>query len=722
MSAQQRIVLLGSGPNSGQGDNLYTAFDKINNNFNDIYTGGVTFQTSGLLSEFETIVAAYTGTIQSNVLSSVISTINSLAATTVTSNLVITGATNSTSTNSGALIVRGGVGIGSDVNVAGAVTAKIFSATNGVFLANDTNLSFGATSVPTPNTYDTRIQGSTANGYIQLVTNVNGYISAYVGANGPTITITSSTSISASTTTGALVVNGGLGVGGTVNATSINAANITLNGISLSTSTIFNGGTITNPLYVNSAIGSITTSTGALQVTGGVGIGRNITIGYDNNYVSAYFGDPYNAGTNNVIQTKLYNANSGTNAGVSHVITSNVSTLTVHAFSSNYSKFGLAGKTGLYSSSPNGMVIWESVGNNIQFNVQSTVTSVSITSSTNAISTNTATLIVTGGVGISGGLYVGATITATNLVVTNVLTATGGVNTGIVTATTANITGNETVGGTLSVVYQSNTTTSQGSLNVGNYNNPYTGQIATFAGSDTTFSNIVLINNNSSSTSYASYIVANNSYTNYMEMGVNSTNYNSTASGYPNNSFSLPGATFLESVGSDLVIGTWNNNNIHVVVNGSGGNNDILFISTGTSSVVLTATGSVSIGANVNIGGAVAVGTQTVLTNAGVSVGPISYFTGTGTIGSYTISNSCQYFLINSTFTSMTLYMPASPISGQVVEISTRFTLTGLTHVASPGQFLSGGLSSSPSSGTGGKWVYFTNASTSTWFRLDKAV
>lgn len=612
MSAQQRIVLLGSGPNSGQGDNLYTAFDKINNNFNDLYTGAVTFQTSGLLSEFETIVAAYTGTIQSNVLSSVIGTINSLVATTVTSSLIITGATNSTSTTAGALVVRGGVGIGANVNIAGAVTSNIFSATNGVFLANDTNLSFGATSVPTPNTYDTRIQGSTANGYIQLVTNANGYISAYVGANGPTITITSSTSISASTTTGALVVNGGLGVGGTVNATSINATNITLNGISLSTSTIFNGGTITNPLYINSAIGSITTSTGALQVNGGVGIGRNITIGYDNNYVSAYFGDPYNAGTNNVIQTKLYNANSGTNAGISHVLTSNVSTLTVHAFSSNYSNFGLAGKTGLYSISPNGMVIWESVGNNIQFNVRSTNTSVLITSSTNALSTTTATLIVNGGVGIAKDLYVGGTIYGT-------------------------VTG---------------------------------------------FNTSTLVSN-----------AVNSQITNLV---------------YATSTFT--------GVYSDGTIVDYATGNGRISV---GPSDNLTFYSGGpntTATMVIGPTG------NITLTNSLLIGTQTVFTNAGVSVGPISYFTGTGTIGSYTISNSCQYFLINSTFTSMTLYMPASPISGQVVEISTRFTLTGLTHVASPGQFLSGGLSSSPSSGTGGKWVYFTNVSTSTWFRLDKAV
>ena len=249
------------------------------------------------------------------------------------------------------------------------------------------------------------------------------------------------------------------------------------------------------------------------------------------------------------------------------------------------------------------MVIWESVGNNIQFNVQSTLTSVLITSSTNALSTTTATLVINGGAGIGKDLYVGGTIYGT-----------------VINAVNSQIT---------NLVYAT----------------------STFSGS---YSDGTVVD----------YATGN----------------------------------------GRISVGPADNLTFY-----SGGPNT-------TATMVIGSTGSVT------LTNSLLIGTQTVFTNAGVSVGPISYFTGVGTIGSYTISNSCQYFLINSTFTSMTLYMPANPISGQVVEISTRFTLTGLTHVASPGQYLSGGLSSTPLSGTGGKWVYFTNASTSTWFRLDKAV
>ena len=570
--AIQRIVLLGSGPNSGQGDNLYTAFDKINNNFTEIYNGSVAVGTSGLLTQFQQIYTEGTPTITQVVLGSVISQVNAIAATTITNNLAVTGVFQSTGTNSGALTVAGGVGIGGNLNVLGNL-----SATN-IFL----------------------------NGFV---------VSTSTGFNGGTINsslIINTTTVSVSTSSGALVIKGGLGISGTLNAMAINATSLLINGVSISTSTIFNGGSITNPLIISSNNGSITTSTGALQVSGGIGVGRNITLGYDGGYVSAYFGDPYSPGANSVISTKIYNASTGSSAGVSHTLVSNVSTLTVHAFSSNYSKFGLAGKTGLYSSSPNGMVIWESVGNNIQFNVQSTNTSILITSSTNALSTTTATLIVNGGVGIAKDLYVGGTIYGT-------------------------VTG---------------------------------------------FNTSTLVSN-----------AVNSQITNLV---------------YATSTFT--------GVYSDGTIVDYATGNGRISV---GPSDNLTFYSGGpntTATMVIGPTG------NITLTNSLLIGTQTVFTNAGVSVGPISYFTGTGTIGSYTISNSCQYFLINSTFTSMTLYMPASPISGQVVEISTRFTLTGLTHVASPGQFLSGGLSSSPSSGTGGKWVYFTNVSTSTWFRLDKAV
>ena len=61
---------------------------------------------------------------------------------------------------------------------------------------------------------------------------------------------------------------------------------------------------------------------------------------------------------------------------------------------------------------------------------------------------------------------------------------------------------------------------------------------------------------------------------------MNSNNYSYSAAGFPNNSLSLPNATFMESgSGSDLVLGTYGSNAIHFLVNGTSSTADALTIS-----------------------------------------------------------------------------------------------------------------------------------------------
>ena len=85
---------------------------------------------------------------------------------------------------------------------------------------------------------------------------------------------------SISTDSGALQVHGGAGIAGNLNVGgNFSATNISLGGYSVSTATDFNGGTITDPLYVNNATASISTITGALVVAGGAGISGNLNVG-----------------------------------------------------------------------------------------------------------------------------------------------------------------------------------------------------------------------------------------------------------------------------------------------------------------------------------------------------------------------------------------------------------------------------------------------------------
>jgi len=781
----QRIVLIGSGPNSGTGDNLYTAFKKINDNFTEVYTGAVTIGTSGLQQQFETIFNNGVPIIEEQVTAAVLSQIGTIAATTITGNLHVTGTNVTVNTYSGALIVDGGIGVGGDIYVGGMVTASDFQI-NG-FSVNTTTFDGGL--ITTPLTINT-------------------------------------TTISNSTLSGALVVKGGAGIGGTLNATRINATSIQINGVNLSTSTIFNGGSVSGAVNITNSIGSITTSTGALTVAGGVGVARNITVGYDTVGGSAYFGDPYSAsGINQILFTRIYNVNTGSSSGVAHVLqsttsSSNGSTISLYAFntasSSTYTNRTLrVGTGGIFSTSTNGLLFWETIGPSIKFIVQNTATSVTITSATNTIDYKVATLVVTGGLGVSGNTYVNGLVTATSLATTSITTFPVGSNANLLIDPDG---GGDVIFSTATqvVIYDTatciSTTTGAlvvtggvgigGNLNVGGSLNvsgavTFSGTITNIISTNTVYTdNIIELHypNNSGNTwtiddgkdiglRFHYYdtqdrngFLGRDSGTGYLEWVVNANADNianvtgtygtfklgsvilaNTASAVSTNTGALQvsggigvnGDVFVGGVVtatnhygniSTINITTYpagSNANLLIDPDGSG---DVIFstatqvviydtsTSVSTTTGALVVTGGIGIGGGIFVGknstfsGTVSVGTQTVFTNAGVSVGPMVYFIGTGTVGTVTIPDTCQYYLMNSTFTSMTLVMPTNPLSGQVLEISTRYTLSGLTHQASSGQLLSGGLSTAPLAGSGGKWVYFNNGSTSTWFRLDKAV
>ena len=93
--------------------------------------------------------------------------------------------------------------------------------------------------------------------------------------------VIAATTVSNSTITGALIVAGGVGIGG-----NIYASNIYSNGLLVATgSASFNGGTVanattfTNTVVISTTTNSISTTTGALIVSGGVGIGGSLVAG-----------------------------------------------------------------------------------------------------------------------------------------------------------------------------------------------------------------------------------------------------------------------------------------------------------------------------------------------------------------------------------------------------------------------------------------------------------
>ena len=123
--------------------------------------------------------------------------------------------------------------------------------------------------------------------------------------------------------------------------------------------------------------------------------------------------------------------------------------------------------------------------------------------------------------------------------------------------------------------------TNVGSLNVGNATaHTDSGVIAGFTASEPLYLYTSLQNTSSANTSYASYAVNDGGHTAYAELGINNANYSYSAAGYPNNGFSTPLASFVESYGGPLVLGSWDNQKISFIVNGAVNTADAMTIET----------------------------------------------------------------------------------------------------------------------------------------------
>lgn len=162
--------------------------------------------------------------------------------TSTTSTFTIFNNTTATSTTTGALVVQGGVGIG----------GNLYVGKSGYI---------GGSQIVTTSTIGSLVITTTSTTGTFLIAN-----------------ITQSTS----TNTGALIVDGGVGVWGNVNVGgAVTATNLFIGPYQVSTVTSlsFGGGTITGSTTMLSTASSTSTTTGALTVIGGVGIGQALNVG-----------------------------------------------------------------------------------------------------------------------------------------------------------------------------------------------------------------------------------------------------------------------------------------------------------------------------------------------------------------------------------------------------------------------------------------------------------
>jgi enhancing lycopene biosynthesis protein 2 len=186
----------------------------------------------------------------------------------------------SSSTATGALVVSGGMGVAEDIYVGGQIAVSTITSILGDITIDpngNSNVVFGTGAQV--KILDTTAASSTITGALVVSGGMGVAEDIYVGGQ---VNVTSTTD-SASITTGALVVSGGAGfsknlyVGGQIAVSTITSisGNITIdpNGVS---DVVFGTGA---QVKINDVTGSTTTATGALVVSGGLGVAQNLYVG-----------------------------------------------------------------------------------------------------------------------------------------------------------------------------------------------------------------------------------------------------------------------------------------------------------------------------------------------------------------------------------------------------------------------------------------------------------
>lgn len=218
--------------------------------------------------------------------------------------------------------------------------------------------------------------------------------------------------------------------------------------------------------------------------------------------------------------------------------------------------------------------------------------------------------------------------------------------------------------------------TDVGSLNVGNAtSHTDSGVIAGFTASEPLYLYTSLQNTSTANTSYASYAVNDGGHTAYAELGINNSNYSYSAAGYPNNGFSTPLASFVESYGGPLVLGSWDNQKISFITYGAVNTTDAMTINTN---------GSIAFNGQVGTAGQVLQSNATTAPSwVTPNSGSVTSVSGTGTVSGLTLSGT----VTNSG--SLTL-------GGAITGFATSGANTDITSVA----LTTGTISTAPSNAT----------------------
>lgn len=431
------------------------------------------------------------------------------------------------------------------------------------------------------------------------------------------------------------------------------------------------------------------TTTGALVVAGGVGIGGSIFLG---NQLTQTFNPTTGAGSDHavflqsnplptavgaIVQVGFGTAWDGSTAGFFNG-SPNGTWLGISAATANTADFlnfqengtsrftvGAGGTTRIWSSvnstsSTSGALI-VSGGFGLASNAFIGGTT-NITNNTSSINSGTGALVVTGGVGIVGNAFIGGTFTITNT------TSSAGNSTGaFVVYGGTNIGGNAFIGGTTRVLSTTASTSTgsgafvvaggagvAGSLYVGT--NVVVGAltyaaanvVGAFQSSVNSYNQFILQNSNNGSSASADFVLNNDLSTDsayYTNLGMNSSGWAATTS-----PFNTANASYLTATTGDLVLGTTTANAIRI----------------GTGSTIFDTININAAGTAVSITPATASGTT--------STGALTIFGGVGIGGSVNIGKSLNLWNPAYTFytglasgaatSSITYILPPGPPNG----------------------------------------------------------
>jgi hypothetical protein len=263
----------------------------------NVIVNGVTINLGSNATVSANAATLTSTTLNNNVIYSSLQTLGNLANLSVAGVSTHTGvmyansSIASSGTTTGAIVVNGGVGVSGNIN-AGNVNAQNFNANSlsftsatstiygtGPLLVNPT----GNLTLKAPNVFITGTAGN-----ITLVSTTLGAIdNIRIGGTTPAggdftrlaatgVVYANSFTSTTTTTAGALVVAGGVGIGQSIYARDINA---TVIGNVTPAAGDFVRLAATGIVYANSATASTNTTTGALVVTGGLGASGNVNAG-----------------------------------------------------------------------------------------------------------------------------------------------------------------------------------------------------------------------------------------------------------------------------------------------------------------------------------------------------------------------------------------------------------------------------------------------------------